>query len=110
MIFGCESGDIFALDEETGKVKWTLHTGGPVKGALAFDDGMVFAANYAGEIYAIDAGSGKVNWTAHTQREGCCGGGVYATPAVAWGRVYLGSLDGRVYSFVEKTGELAWSR
>jgi outer membrane protein assembly factor BamB len=29
---------------------------------------------------------------------------------VAWGRVYLGGLDGRVYSFVEKTGELAWSQ
>ena len=28
---------------------------------------------------------------------------------MAWGRVYLGGLDGRVYSFVEKTGELAWS-
>ncbi len=111
VIFGCESGDIFALDEETGKVKWTLHTGGPVKGALAFDDGMVFAANYAGEIYAIDAGSGKVKWTAHTQGGGLLrGGGVYSTPAVAWGRVYLGSLDGRVYSFVEKTGELAWSQ
>ena len=37
------------------------------------------------------------------------GGGIYSTPAVAWGRVYLGSLDGRIYSFVEKTGELAWS-
>jgi outer membrane protein assembly factor BamB len=35
---------------------------------------------------------------------------VYSTPAVAWGRVYLGGLDGRVYSFVEKTGELAWSQ
>jgi outer membrane protein assembly factor BamB len=111
VIFGCESGDIFALDEKTGKTKWTLHTGGPVKGALAFDDGTVFADNYAGEIYAIDAGNGHVKWTAHTQGGGFLrGGGVYSTPAVAWGRVYLGGLDGRVYSFVEKTGELAWSQ
>lgn len=111
VIFGCESGDIFALDEKTGKVKWTVSTAGPVKGALAFDDGAVFAANYAGEIYAIDAGSGNVKWTAHTQGGGLLrGGGVYSTPAVAWGRVYLGGLDGRVYSFVEKTGELAWSQ
>jgi outer membrane protein assembly factor BamB len=111
VIFGCESGDIFALDEKTGKVKWTVNTAGPVKGGLAFDDGAVFAANYAGEIYAIDAGSGNVKWTAHTQGGGLLrGGGVYSTPAVAWGRVYLGGLDGRVYSFVEKTGELAWSQ
>src|SRR5215218_2588213 len=110
VIFGCESGDIFALDEKNGKTKWTVHTGGPVKGALAFNDGTVFADNYAGEVYAIDAGNGHVKWTAHTQGGGFLrGGGAYSTPAVAWGRVYLGGLDGRVYSFVEKTGELAWS-
>jgi outer membrane protein assembly factor BamB len=110
VIFGCESGDIFALDEKTGKTRWTVSTAGPVKGGLAFHDGTVFAGNYAGEIHAIDASNGKVEWTAHTQGGGLLrGGGVYSTPAVAWGRVYLGSLDGRIYSYVEKTGELAWS-
>jgi outer membrane protein assembly factor BamB len=110
VILGCESGDIFALDAKTGKTLWTVSTGGPVKGGLAFSDGTVFAGNYAGEIYAIDAASGNVRWTAHTQGGGLLrGGGVYSTPAVAWGRVYLGSLDGRIYSFVAKTGELAWS-
>jgi outer membrane protein assembly factor BamB len=110
VIFGCESGDIFALDAQTGKVRWTVHTGGAVKGALAYDNGTLFADNYAGEVWAIDAGNGHVKWTAHTQGGGFLhGGGVYSTPAVAFGRVYLGGLDGRVYSFVEKTGALAWS-
>ncbi len=105
VIFGCESGDIFALDEKTGKVRWKVHTGGAVKGALALDHGTLFADNYAGEVWAIDAGNGHVKWTAHTQGGGFLhGGGVYSTPAVAFGRVYLGGLDGRVYSFVEKTG------
>ena len=35
VIFGCESGDIFALDEKTGKTRWTVSTAGPVKGGLA---------------------------------------------------------------------------
>src|SRR5436190_6334176 len=110
VIFGCESGDIFALSANKGHTKWTVHTGGAVKGALAYDHGTVFADNYAGEVWAIDASNGKVKWTAHTQGGGFLrGGGVYSTPTVAWGRVYLGGLDGRVYSFVEKTGELAWS-
>jgi outer membrane protein assembly factor BamB len=110
VILGSESGDIFALDEKTGKTRWTVHTGGPVKGALAYHNGTVFADNYAGEIYAIDAGSGNVKWQSGTQGGGFLrGGGVYSTPAVAFGRVYLGGLDGRIYSFTEKTGELAWS-
>ena len=110
VIFGCESGDIFALDAKTGKVRWKVHTNGPVKGALAYDDGTLFATNYAGEIWALDAGNGHVKWTAHSQGGGFLhGGGIYATPAVAFGRVYLGGLDGRVYSYEEKTGDLAWS-
>ena len=36
-------------------------------------------------------------------------GSFYSTPAVAYGRVYLGSNDGRVYSFDKNTGELAWT-
>src|SRR5215210_5189580 len=32
VIFGSESGDVFALDEKTGKPRWTVHTGGAVKG------------------------------------------------------------------------------
>src|SRR4051794_16666088 len=111
VIFGCESGDIFALDEKTGKVRWKVHTGGAVKGALAYDDGTLFATNYAGEVLAVDAGNGHVKWTANTQGGGFLrGGGVYSTPAVAYGRVYLGGLDGRVYSYEEETGDLAWSQ
>src|SRR3954451_1713660 len=111
VIIGCETGDIFALDEKTGKVRWKVHTGGAVKGALAYHEGTLFATNYAGEVWALDAGNGHVKWTAHTQGGGFLrGGGIYSTPAVAFGRVYLGGLDGRVYSYEEKTGDLAWSQ
>jgi outer membrane protein assembly factor BamB len=111
VFFGDESGDVIALDEKTGKTRWVAHTGGAVKGALAFDRGTLFGDNYAGEVFAVDAGNGHVKWKTQTQGGGFLrGGGVYSTPAVAWGRVYLGGLDGRMYSYVEKTGELAWSQ
>jgi outer membrane protein assembly factor BamB len=110
VFFGDESGDVIALDEKTGKTRWVAHTGGAVKGALAFDNGTLFGDNYAGEVFAIDAGNGHVKWKTQTQGGGFLrGGGVYSTPAVGWGRVYLGGLDGRMYSYVERTGELAWS-
>jgi outer membrane protein assembly factor BamB len=110
VIFGSESGDVFALDAKTGKERWRVHTSGAVKGGVAYDNGDVFAGNYGGEVVSIRASDGHVNWTAQTQGGSFLrGGGIYSTPAVAWGRVYAGSLDSRVYSFVEKTGELAWS-
>jgi outer membrane protein assembly factor BamB len=111
VFFGDESGDVIALDAKTGKTRWVAHTGGAVKGALAFHKGTLFGDNYAGEVFSIDAGNGHLNWMSHTQGGGFLrGGGAYSTPAVAWGRVYLGGLDGRMYSFVEKTGQLAWSQ
>jgi hypothetical protein len=35
-------------------------------------------------------------------------GRLYGTAAVAYGRVYIGSLDGFVYSFAASSGKLAW--
>ena len=36
-------------------------------------------------------------------------GRFYATPAVAYGRVYAGNADGRVYSFEASSGDIAWT-
>jgi outer membrane protein assembly factor BamB len=37
-------------------------------------------------------------------------GAFYSTPAIAYGRVYIGSTDGKVYSFGAASGKLRWSR
>lgn len=110
VIVGSESGEVFALDVKTGKVRWQVSTAGNVKGGLALDDGILYGANYAGEVFAIRASNGSFVWRGSTQGLSFGRGGpVYSTPAVAFGRVYLGSIDGRVYSFDADTGELAWS-
>jgi outer membrane protein assembly factor BamB len=107
---GSESGDIYALDRRTGHQLWHISTAGPVKGGLAYDDGVLFDGNYAGQVFAIDASNGQYVWQSSTQGLSFSRGGeVYSTPAVAFGRVYLGSTDNRVYSFDEDTGELLWS-
>ena len=36
-------------------------------------------------------------------------GRFYSTPALAYGRVYIGSTDGKVYSFGATSGKLIWS-
>jgi outer membrane protein assembly factor BamB len=41
-------------------------------------------------------------------RFGFGSGRFYATPTVAFGRVYLGNTDGNVYSFAADSGKLAW--
>jgi outer membrane protein assembly factor BamB len=110
VIVGSESGEVFALDVESGKIRWQVSTAGNVKGGLALDDGILYGANYAGEVFAIRASNGEFAWRGTTQGLSLGRGGpVYSTPAVAFGRVYLGSIDGRVYSFDADSGELLWS-
>lgn len=110
VIVGSESGDVFALDVETGQVEWQVSTAGNVKGGLALDEGILYGANYAGEVFAIRASSGEFVWRSSTQGSSFSRGGpVYSTPAVAFGRVFLGSIDGRLYSFDADSGELVWS-
>ena len=110
VIVGSESGEVFALDQDDGKVRWQASTDGNVKGGLALDDGILYGANYAGQVFAIRASNGEFVWQSSTQGLSFGRGGpVYSTPAVAFGRVYLGSIDGRVYSFDADSGELLWS-
>ncbi len=63
---------------------------------------MVFVADRTGAVRAID-GEGKERWKAYTA------GAVYGPPAVAEGRLYVGSADGRVYCFEAATGRRLWS-
>ncbi len=110
VIVGSESGDVYGLDRKSGKPDWQVHTAGAVKGGLAFDDGVLYGANYAGQVFALRASNGAYVWQSSTQGLSFGRGGpVYSTLAVAYGRVFLGSIDTRVYSFDQDTGDLLWS-
>jgi len=110
VIVGTEPGTVFAFNVETGKVEWSIDTPDAVKGGVALDDGIIYFGNYAGELYAVNAANGEIKWQTGTQGSSFGRTGrIYSTPAVAFGRVYVGSVDNRVYSFDQDTGELAWS-
>lgn len=108
--FGCENGVLYALKSRNGKEVWATSVSGAIKGAPAYEDGTLFVGDYGGVVTAVRAKTGAVKW----QSDGLGSsfgraGAFYSTPAVAYGRVYLGSNDGRVYSFDKNTGELAWT-
>ncbi|HLM32286.1 MAG TPA: PQQ-binding-like beta-propeller repeat protein [Solirubrobacterales bacterium] len=107
---GSESGDIYGLDRKDGRVDWHVSTDGEVKGGLALDGGVLYGGNYAGQVFAIRASNGQFVWQSSTQGLSLGrGGSVYSTPAAAFGRIFLGSIDNRVYSFDQDTGDLLWS-
>jgi outer membrane protein assembly factor BamB len=108
---GDAEGNVYCLRGVDGKTVWTRHVGGAVKGAIAFDRGRLFFGAYDGRLYALRASDGREIWHARSARDWLGGHGTfYSSPAVAYSRVYLGSTDGHVYSFGERSGKLRWSR
>lgn len=102
-------GKVYALDERTGKVRWTFRTDNTVKGAVAVAGNRLYVGSYDHHVYALNASTGTLLWKAQAQRRLGKRGTFYSTPAAAYGRVYVGSTDGKVYSFGATTGKLRWS-
>ncbi len=110
MYFGDESGALHALDTKDGSTIWETQLGGSVKAAPAFDEGTLFVGDYGGNMNAVRASDGNIEWQTSDQGTGLGGSGrIYSTAAVAFGRVYAGDVDNRVYSFEQDSGSIAWS-
>jgi outer membrane protein assembly factor BamB len=110
LYFGCETGQLFALSTRNGNLRWVTSLGGPVKSAPAYRHGVLYVGDYGGYMNAVKASSGKLIWQSGSLGPGLAAPGqFYSTPAVAFGRVYAGNNDGRVYSYDLNDGTLAWT-
>ncbi len=110
LYFGCENGELFSLSTRNGNVRWSTSLGGAVKAAPAYYGGTLYVGDYGGYMNAVDAESGRVRWQSDSLGQGFgTSGAFYSTPAVAFGRVFAGNNDSRVYSFDRKTGTIAWT-
>jgi outer membrane protein assembly factor BamB len=110
LYFGTEDGTVYALRARDGAVRWRYKADGAVKGGLALDQGRLFFGDYGGKVHAIRQRDGSQIWETSGAGSafGLKAGRFYSTPAVAYGRVYIGSLDNFVYSFAASSGKLAW--
>ena len=109
VVVGDWRGRVYAFAERTGRLRWTTQLDGEVKGGIASFGSRLFAADYSGHVYALAATTGRILWRASAQPRFGSTGTFYATPAVAYGRVYVGATDGKVYSFGAASGDLRWS-
>jgi outer membrane protein assembly factor BamB len=100
--FGSWDHRVYALEGHTGRLEWSFSTGDRVKGGVALAGRTVYAGSYDGYLYALDARNGRLRWKAG----GGGLGGLYATPSVAHGRVFVSSTNGRVYAFSLDGSEL----
>ena len=100
--FGSENGTVYALRASDGRVLWTYKARRRREGrarllAAASSTSATTAARSPRCARATAGGSGR---TGTQGRAFGRAGRFYSTPAVTFGRVYIGNTDGRVYSFV----------
>lgn len=103
------SGEIYALDVNTGATLWsdsiapmTRGSGNfsDIRGLPVIDRGTVVAISYAGRIAAIDERTGERRWDARF--------GGSQTPFVSGNRVFIVTSDSEVVSLDLNTGAKIW--
>jgi outer membrane protein assembly factor BamB len=110
LYFGDEDGNLYSLSTRNGHVRWATGLGGPVKAAPAYYGGVLYVGDYGGYMNAVEAKNGKLVWQSDSLGQGFgTSGAFYSTPAIAFGRVYAGNNDTRVYSFDRHDGTIAWT-
>ncbi|HVY82239.1 MAG TPA: PQQ-dependent dehydrogenase, methanol/ethanol family [Steroidobacteraceae bacterium] len=83
-------------------------------GTPLYIDGVIYVSTAWSKVYAFDAHDGKTLWKYDPKTPGewiqnvCCG--IVNRGIAAWhGKIYLGTLDGRLVAIDAQTGKEAWS-
>lgn len=92
--------------------KWTYHSGvaGTFQATPIVVDGVMYVSLPFSGVAALDAGTGRELWkyTHESRTEKLCCGPANRGVAVARGKVYLGTVDGRLVALDAKTGAVVW--
>ena len=120
---GSDDGNLYAVAAQTGNLMWKFASQGIIRSQPAIDGGLVYIASDDGCLYAVNAQDGTQAWRtdignalARDVRESLGTntsptGWDYkqSSPIVAEGRVYVGSLNGKVYALARDTGQVTWT-
>ena len=109
IFFGSQNGTVYALDDANGAPLWTYKAAGAVKASPTLEDGVLYFGDYSGRLQAVSERSGRRLWVSASEGALLGSGTFYSTAAVAYGRVFLGNTDGRVYAYDASTGHLDWA-
>jgi outer membrane protein assembly factor BamB len=106
-------GRAFALNADTGRIRWRKRVGGLAASAPAAAGASVyFVANRGGyggiagagpaKVVAMNRRSGRVRWAKRL------GAASESSPLVVGERVFMGAQDGSVYALSARSGRILW--
>lgn len=109
VFFGTENGEVFALNESDGSVKWRTPVTGEVLAPPAIDEGIVIVNTVAGLLIALDAESGEIKWQNESDVPALSLRGI-SGPAASNGGAIVGTASGRLVVNIIDSGLTAWEQ
>lgn len=96
-------GEVYALDQKTGKLVWTFKSGGKVYSTPAVSKGVVVVGSSDHNVYGLDARTGKQLWVVETDKA------VLGSPVIHKDRAYIGGSDGVFRCIRIADGKILWT-
>jgi outer membrane protein assembly factor BamB/formylglycine-generating enzyme required for sulfatase activity len=95
--FGHRNRYVYALNKDTGTLKWKTQTGGSVGSSPALGStGLLYVGCDDASVYALDKASGAVRWKFPLK------GAIQSSPALFGNMLFVGSNDGNLYGIVSQ--------
>jgi outer membrane protein assembly factor BamB len=103
IIYFCGSnGEVYALDAESGQLKWEYKTEQRVWATPTVHDGIIYVTGYSNRLYAISTEDGSLIW----QKEYSTA--ISSSPVVAGDTILFGGFDHNLYAVNKDNGEEKW--
>jgi len=103
-VVGVNSGRVYGLNAETGRIIWARRQKGPIASSPAITGDTVLVASMDGALTAYTRAHGTPLWRFSTD-----GSPVESSPLVVDGRAYIGTWSGRLHAVDVETGLRQWS-
>ena len=107
---GCDDGQLYAIEADTGKQRWAYQTHAPIASVPVVVDDVVYFTTGENRIYAVDARTGKWRWQYDRESPDSFTIRGYPAPLVLKDRVYVGFSDGYLACLQAATGDVIWAR
>lgn len=105
---GSRTGDVHAIDAETGQQEWTFDTDGFIRGSPTAYDNTLYVSSEWGGLFALDTESGDERWSLTEAVRS-----VRSSPTVVDGTVFFGSArfdddPTEMWAVDAATGDTEW--
>lgn len=84
---GSDSGAVYALDAQSGRIRWSFRAHAAVRTGFVIDGGLLYFGDQHGAVYALDASSGSLRWQAQADLHPAAM--ITGTPQLWQGRLFV---------------------